>query len=313
MTTPAPSQLETGAVLERVATGATWAEGPLWIPPRRAVRFSDIPGNRILEFSEATGELSVFAEDVEFTNGRTLDLDGTVIECSHGRRAVQRDTAVEPGAVHSPQTLVDRFGAVRLNSPNDVIVAADGAIWFTDPSYGIRKPAEGHAGEEEYGDRYVFRVDPASGEVRPVVIDVEAPNGLALSPDESLLYVADSSLSPADEALSAGRPRGHAIHVYDVVDGRHAKNGRVLVEIEPGLPDGIRVDVEGRIWSSSGSGVQVFSPAGERLAEIPVPELTANLCFGGDDGRTLYVTASTSLYRIRTTTRDAVSRRRATI
>lgn len=313
MTIPDPSLLEPGAVLERVATGATWAEGPLWIAARRAVRFSDIPGNRILEYAEETGELSVFAGDVEFTNGRTLDLDGTVIECSHGRRAVQRDTAVAPGAAHAPQTLVDRFGAVRLNSPNDVIVAADGAIWFTDPSYGIRKPAEGHAGEEEYGDRYVFRVDPASGEVRPVVIDVEAPNGLALSPDESLLYVADSSLSPADEELSAGRPRGHAIHVYDVVDGRQAKNGRVLVEIEPGLPDGIRVDVEGRIWSSSGSGVQVFSPSGERLAEIPVPELTANLCFGGDDGRTLYVTASTSLYRIRTTTRDAVSRRRATI
>ncbi|MEE1649883.1 SMP-30/gluconolactonase/LRE family protein [Brachybacterium sp. J144] len=313
MTIPDPSLLEPGAVLERVATGASWAEGPLWIAARRAVRFSDIPGNRILEYAEETGELSVFAEDVEFTNGRTLDLDGTVIECSHGRRAVQRDTAVAPGAAHAPQPLVDRFGAVRLNSPNDVIVAADGAIWFTDPSYGIRKPAEGHVGEEEYGDRYVFRVDPASGEVRPVVIDVEAPNGLALSPDESLLYVADSSLSPADEELSAGRPRGHAIHVYDVVDGRHAKNGRVLVEIEPGLPDGIRVDVEGRIWSSSGSGVQVFSPAGECLAEIPVPELTANLCFGGDDGRTLYVTASTSLYRIRTTTRDAVSRRRATI
>ena len=313
MTIPDPSLLEPGAVLERVATGATWAEGPLWIAARRAVRFSDIPGNRILEYAEETGELSVFAEDVEFTNGRTLDLDGTVIECSHGRRAVQRDTAVALGAPHAPQTLVDRFGAVRLNSPNDVIVAADGAIWFTDPSYGIRKPAEGHAGEEEYEDRYVFRVDPASGEVRPVVIDVEAPNGLALSPDESLLYVADSSLSPADEALSAGRPRGHSIHVYDVVDGRQAKNGRVLVEIEPGLPDGIRVDVEGRIWSSSGSGVQVFSPSGERLAEIPVPELTANLCFGGDDGRTLYVTASTSLYRIRTTTRDAVSRRRATI
>lgn len=306
------SLLAADAVLEKVATGATWAEGPVWLPRRRAVRFSDIPGNRILEYSEVSGELEVFAEGVEFTNGRTLDLDGNVVECSHGRRAVQRDTAVGPGDAHDPTTLVDSFGGQRLNSPNDVVVASDGSIWFTDPSYGIKRPEEGHAGEEEYGDRWVFRFDERVGSLTPVVIDVEAPNGLAFSPDESLLYVADSSLSPAErEAASSARPRGRAIHVYDVIEGRHAKNGRVLTEVSPGLPDGIRVDVEGRIWSSSLSGVQVFAPSGERLLDLPVPEKVGNLCFGGEDGAMLYLVATTSLYRIRTTTRDASTAARA--
>ncbi|WP_193103942.1 SMP-30/gluconolactonase/LRE family protein [Brachybacterium sp. FME24] len=298
--------LADGAQLEKVATGATWAEGPVWVPQRRALRFSDIHTNRILEYSEQTGELTVFSDAAEYTNGRTLDLNGHVVECSHGRRAVQRDTAVGPGDTPAPRTLVDRFGAHRLNSPNDVVVASDGAIWFTDPAYGIKRDIEGHAGEEEYGDRYVFRLDEATGVLTPVVIDVEAPNGLAFSPDETLLYVADSSRSPADpDTTSTARPRGRAIHVYDVVEGRHAKNGRPLVEVSPGLPDGIRVDVEGRIWSSSLSGVQVFSPEGERLLDLPVPEKTANLCFGGDDGRTLYIVATSSVYRIATITRDA--------
>lgn len=308
---PASPLLEEGARLERVATGATWAEGPLWIPQRRALRFSDIPGDRILEFVEDSGELRVHAQGVEFTNGRTLDLDGSVLECSHGLRAVVRDTAVAPGQERRAEVVVDRFGEHRLNSPNDVVVASDGAVWFTDPSYGIKRPAEGHAGREEYGDRYVFRLDRETGRLSPVVIDVEAPNGLAFSPDESLLYVADSSLSPADaDSPNPARPRGHALHVYDVVEKRHAKNGRILAEVSPGLPDGIRVDTEGRIWSSSGSGVQVFAPDGERLLDLPVPEVVANLAFGGADGRTLYITATTSLYRIRTSARDAAATRR---
>lgn len=310
--TPASPLLAEGARLERVATGARWAEGPLWIPGRRAVRFSDIPGDRILEFSEETGETTEFARDVMFANGRALDLQGMVISCSHGKRSIQRDRAVRPGDEHRPQELVERWDGRRFNSPNDVIVASDGSIWFTDPSYGIYRPDEGIAGEEEYGDRYVFRYDESTGEVRPMVIDVEAPNGLALSPDETLLYVADSSASPADpHRENPARPRGHAIRVYDVVEGQHAKNGRVLAEVSPGVPDGIKVDAEGRIWSSSGSGVQVLTPEGERILDLPVPERTANLCFGGDDGTTLYIAATTSLYRIGTTTRDATTVARA--
>ncbi|ATG55903.1 gluconolactonase [Brachybacterium ginsengisoli] len=299
------------AQLEKVASGFTWCEGPAWIPARGVLRFSDIPGNRVVEIAEADGAVVEVSTDAEFTNGRILAADGAVIECSHGRRAVQIDRgASDPEAPYAPEVLVDRFGQARLNSPNDVVEKSDGTIWFTDPAYGIKRPVEGHAGEEEYGDRYVFRFDPADGSLTPVVIDVEAPNGLAFSPDESVLYISDSSLSPADaEHPNPDRPRGHEIHAYDVVEGRHAKNGRTLVEVDPGLPDGFRVDADGNLWSSSESGIQVFTPDGEKLGEIPVPEKVANCCFGGADGRTLYICASTSIYRIRTTARDAVEAR----
>lgn len=307
--------LEQGDGLQRVASGARWAEGPVWLPERRAVRFSDIPNNRIVEFSEETGELTVFRDDAEFTNGRTLDLEGNVVECSHGRRAIERDTAVWPGESPAPRTLIDRYGNVRLNSPNDVVVKSDGTIWFTDPSYGIMRPDEGHAGKEEYGDRYVFRFDPNKGTVVPVVIDIEAPNGLAFSPDEMTLYVTDSSVDPASGTVDPDRRVGHAIHAYDVYGGRHAKNGRVFAEVVPGLPDGIRIDEHGNVWSSSLDSVQVFAPAGQRVLQILVPEKVGNLCFGGSDGRTLYIAATSGLYRIRTTVRDAVhvARKTATI
>ena len=295
--------LPEGAELEKVATGSIWAEGPVWLPGRRAVRYSDIPNNRILEFSEDTDELSVYDDNAEYTNGRTLDLDGSVIQCSHGRRRVERDRDGEVTPI------VASWNGARLNSPNDVVVRSDGTIWFSDPSYGIERPTEGHLGELEYGDRYVFRFEPDSGRLDPVVIDVEQPNGLAFSPDERTLYVADSSIDPAGTA-NPERPGGHAIHAYDVFEGRHAKNGRILVEVSPGLPDGFRVDVSGNLWTSSLDSVQVFSPAGELLERIPVPEKIANVCFGGDDLQTLYVAASSSLYRIPTTTTDAALARR---
>jgi gluconolactonase len=300
------SLIEPGSTLQKVAGGAIWTEGPVWIQATRTVRYSDIPNNRILQYAEETGELSVYRDAVDFTNGRTLDLDGSVIQCSHGGRSIERD---RDGVV---ETLVAGWNGVRFNSPNDVVVRSDGTIWFTDPSYGIKKPTEGHPGEVEYGDHYVFRFDPRDGSVTPVVMDVEMPNGLAFSPDESLLYVADSGIAPPVGERPADRPGGHSIHCYDVFDGRFCKNGREYVEINPGLPDGFRVDEHGNVWTSSADSVQVFDPDGAPLERIPVPETIANLCFGGDDGRTLYVTATTSLYRIRTTVRDAVAVRRGT-
>ncbi|MET4061913.1 gluconolactonase [Arthrobacter sp. UYP6] len=306
MRTTPENLLAADASLEKVATGAQWAEGPVWIPAREAVRFSDIPGNRILEYREATGALEVYAADAEFTNGRALDRDGAVIQCSHGRRAVERDTGTAANAVPAVSTLVDSYNGRRLNSPNDVVVKSDGTIWFSDPSYGIQKDTEGHPGREEYGDRYVFRFDPASGELTPAVIDVEVPNGLAFSPDESILYVSDTSLGTP--AMDGGpRLHGHGIHAYDVVQGRFARNGRTFAEVGPGVPDGFRVDVHGNLWSSAKDGVQVFSPTGERILRIPVPETVSNVCFGGNDGATLYLTASTSLYRIRTAVTDAAA------
>lgn len=293
--------LRPGARLERVASGTTWAEGPVWLPDRRAVRYSDIPADRILEFSEVTGAVTVYSDAAEFANGRTLGLDGTVVQCSHGRRAVERDDG------QRVTTLVDSWDGRRLNSPNDVVVKSDGTIWFSDPSYGIAKPGEGHPGELEYGGHHVFRFDPATGRLDAVVVDVEMPNGLAFSPDETVLYVADSALAPPSGTPAPDSRGGHAIHAYDVVDGCRAVDGRTFVEVEPGLPDGIRVDIAGNVWSSSADAVQVFAPTGRLLERIPVPEVVANLCFGGDDGTTLYVTASTGLYRIATTTGDAAS------
>jgi gluconolactonase len=280
---------------ERLGGDATWSEGPVYLPGEDAVIWSDIPGNRILRWDAATGAVRVHAQDVEFTNGRALDLAGRVVTCSHGHRAIER---TEPDG--STRLLVDRWNGVRLNSPNDVVVKSDGTIWFTDPAYGIIQAHEGHLGEREYDDHWVFRFDPASGRLDPVVLDVEEPNGLAFSPDESLLYVSDTSA-----ALGRDSRDGHHIRAYDVFDGRRVKNGRVFAAVEPGVADGFRVDVAGNVWTSSADSVQVFGPDGVRRGAVPVPETVGNLCFGGPDRATLFVAATTGLYRIHTRTRGA--------
>lgn len=274
---------------------ATWSEGPLYLPDEDAVIWSDIPADRILRWDAGTGAVTVHRTAVEFTNGRTLDLDGRVVACSHGRRAIERT-----GPDGDVRVLVDRWNGVRFNSPNDVVVKSDGTIWFTDPAYGIIQAHEGHPGQREYGDHYVFRFDPARGEVTPVVIDVEEPNGLAFSPEESLLYVSDTA---GAAGLGHFGAVNHHIRVYDVVHGRHAKNGRVFAEISPGVADGFRVDVHGNVWTSSADSVQVFGPDGRRLGKIPVPQVVGNLCFGGRDQSTVFVAATSGLYRIATTTR----------
>lgn len=276
-----------GATLERVFTGTIWGEGPVWIPQTRSVRWSDIPNDRILDFDAVTGETRVHREGVEFTNGRTIDLDGHVVQCSHGRRSVER----ELNGV--PHTLIGHFGEHRLNSPNDVVVASDGSIWFTDPPYGIFEAAEGHPGTMEYGGCFVFRLAPG-GELTVVITDRDRPNGLAFSPDERTLYVSDTAHGDGD------------IHAYDVdMNAGTAAKGRPFASPRPGLADGFRVDVAGRVWTSAADAVHVYSPDGKELLRIAVPEKIANLCFGGDDGRDLYITATTSLYRIRTTTTQA--------
>ncbi|GAA3768211.1 SMP-30/gluconolactonase/LRE family protein [Plantactinospora mayteni] len=283
--------IQAGAELETLYTGARWGEGPVWLPATRRVRWSDIPNDRILEYDLESGHTSVYRSGVEFTNGRTLDRGGAVVQCSHGRRAVERETAA------GLTTLVDSWAGKRLNSPNDVVVADDGAIWFTDPPYGIVSDAQGRPAVQEYDGCHVFRFDERTGEVTSVITDMWHPNGLAFAPDERVLYVSDSSL--------ARHPDGRRhIRAYDVVDG-HCHNGRVLAEIQPGFPDGLRVDQLGRIWTSSHDSVQVLAPDGTRLGAVPVPEPVSNLCFGGEDGRDLFITGATSLYRIRTTTRDA--------
>ena len=280
-----------GTLAEKVYTGAIWSEGPCWMPARKCLRWSDIPNNRILEYFPESRETLVYKTDVEFTNGRTLDLDGSVLQCSHGYRRLERD---RDGVVTS---VVDKYNGVRLNSPNDVVVSRDGTIWFTDPPYGIIVEVEGHPGEKEYKDCFVFAIDGKTKELRPAVTDVEEPNGLAFSPDESILYVADTS--------SLFKKSGnHHVRAYDMQDGR-PKNGRTLITIKEGVVDGLRVDKEGNIWCSSEIGVQIFRDNGELLGIIPTPEKVGNLAFGGDDGTDLFIAANTSLYHIKTGTTDA--------
>lgn len=273
------------ARVELLAAESTWAEGPCWIPDSRSLRWSDIKGNRILQWSWDTGQTSIYRNDVEHTNGRILDLDGSVLQCSHGLRRVERD---REGAI---EVIVDSWQGGQLNSPNDLVVASDGAIWFTDPDYGITVPGEGHPGEREYEDCWVFRVDPSDGDVTAVVTDLIGPNGLAFSVDGKTLYVVDSEQQ--------------VIQAYDVVDGTTCENSRFFASPPDGAPDGIRVDESGNVWSSSLSGIVVFDPSGAELGSIPVPERTANLCWGGPKGTTLFMTATTGLYRIETITRDA--------
>jgi len=286
--------LAPGATLEKMASGCIWAEGPAWVSGDQSVRWSDIPNDRIMQFHPGSNTASVYRTDVGFTNGRTTDATGAVVQCSHGARALELDDG------HSVTIIVSTWTGRRFNSPNDVVVHSDGSIWFTDPPYGIQVEGEGYPGEREYGDNFVFRIDPRDTSVTVVIADVEEPNGLAFSPDESILYVSDTSAARATD----GGGNRH-IRAYDVIDGLICKNGRTIMSLESGLPDGFRVDGHGRIWSSSDSGVQIFAPEGDHLATIDVPEVVSNLCFGGADGSDLYITATTSLYRIRTRTTDA--------
>lgn len=283
--------LPNGTELDKVFTGAIWSEGPCWIPQRKSLRWSDIPNNRILEYFPENRETKVYKTDVEFTNGRTLDLDGSVLQCSHGLRRIERDTDGEVSLV------IDKYDGVRFNSPNDIVVSRDGTLWFTDPPYGIIVEVEGHPGVKEYQDCFVFAYDPKSKKLRPAVTDVEEPNGLAFSPDESILYVADTS--------SIFKPSGnHHIRAYDMQEGR-AKNGRTLIVIKEGVIDGFRVDKSGNLWCSSEIGVQIFTPDGHHIGTIPTPEKVGNLAFGGEDGSDLFIAANTSLYHIKTSTSDA--------
>lgn len=280
------------APLVRLGGGAGWAEGPVWLDDIGELWFSDIIGNRVLRFATSTGEVTLAVSDVEYSNGHTLDGDGRIVQCSHGRR--QLEIMDRDGSITALTSTAGGLG-VRLNSPNDAVVDSFGAIWFTDPAYGLQSSGEGHPGEMEYGACWVFRYDPATLATTIVVVDMQRPNGLALSPGESLMYIADS-------AFSGGHGSNHSIRVYEV-EGPRLVNGRVFAEIEPGVPDGIRVDARGNVWTSQADGVAVYAPDGVQLGHIAVPETVANLCIGGTgpgsgELNRLYLTATTSLYAI---------------
>ncbi|HVF65112.1 MAG TPA: SMP-30/gluconolactonase/LRE family protein [Casimicrobiaceae bacterium] len=275
--------------LERLCTGARWSEGPVWMHEDDSVVWSDIPNDRMLRWSAADG-MREWQRGVEFTNGHARDLDGTLLHCSHGLRAVYR---TEPDGSNR-RIVVDRWQGKRLNAPNDIVVKSDATLWFTDPPYGLIIPEEGHGGESEIGDFLVFRYDARSGVLDAVSDLAIEPNGLAFSPDERLLYVSDTSAALGREATGE-----HCIWVFDVVSGTRLANGRKFTDVAPGVPDGFRIDVQGWIYTSSDDSVQVYHPDGTLLGKILVPEKVGNVTFGGMQRDVLYIVASTSLYRIR--------------
>jgi gluconolactonase len=281
------SVLREDSRLTCLASPAIWAEGPVWLPGEDAVVFSDVKGCRMFRWSR-DGRVAPFRDPSNFANGNTLDRQGRLVSCEHGRRGVSR---TEPdGRVH---VLVDRFDGRRLNSPNDVVVKSDGTIWFSDPPYGIVGDAEGYKSESQIIGCYVYRFDPENGEITAVATDVQRPNGLAFSPDESTLYVADMSIV---DFPTQGRRH---LAAYQVADGRRLVDPRVVAEIDPGIPDGFRVDRDGRIYCSCENGILVLTPDGKRIGKIPVPERVSNCTFGGPDEDELFITATRSLYHIR--------------
>ncbi|HKU25914.1 MAG TPA: SMP-30/gluconolactonase/LRE family protein [Candidatus Sulfotelmatobacter sp.] len=279
------------AAVERLYTGTRWAEGPVWFGDGRYLLFSDIPNNRILRWLEDTGEVSVFRSPSNYSNGNSRDRQGRLLTCEHDSRRLTRTE--HDGTV---TVLMDRYQNKPLNAPNDLAVHSDGAIWFTDPGYGIMSNYEGHKAQFQLPTN-VYRLDPNSREVSVVVSDMEKPNGICFSPDEKKLYIVDTGEPkyPGDQ-----RP----IRVYDVEDGVRLKNGRLFANMAPGTSDGIRCDVDGNLWSAAGwggagfSGVHVFAPDGTLIGRIHLPETCANLCFGGVKKNRLFMTASQSLYSL---------------
>jgi gluconolactonase len=278
------SLAQRGAPLVRLAGGCTWAEGPVWFGDHRCLLFSDIPANRLLRWSETEG-VSVYRSPSNCANGNTRDREGRLVSCEHATRRVTRTE--HDGRI---TVLADRFDGRRLNSPNDVIVSRDGCVWFTDPSYGIDSDYEGHRAEPEYGARHVFRFDPRDGSLRVVATDFVQPNGLLLSADESVLYVVDSGITHR-----ADGPRH--IRALKLADGRVVAS-TLFASFDEGCPDGMALDERGNVWATAGAAVHCIAPDGRRLGSLALPEPASNVCFGGERGNRLFITASESLYAV---------------
>jgi gluconolactonase len=282
------------ASVERLATGMRWSEGPVYFGDARCVLWSDIPNNRIMRWDEDTGATSVYRRPSNNANGNTRDRQGRLVTCEHDARRVTRTEY--DGAI---TVICDRFDGKRLNSPNDVVVKRDGSIWFTDPQFGILGYYEGHLDTPEL-PMNVYRVDGQTGEATVVADGINAPNGLAFSPDESKLYIVESRSEP------------RRILVHDVVgDGRKLANRKVLIDSGPqGAPDGFRCDIDGNLWCGWGmseklDGVRIFTPEGQAIGHIALPERCANLCFGGRYRNRLFMAASHSLYALYVNTQGA--------
>jgi gluconolactonase len=282
------------AKVERLGSGFRWCEGPVWFGDGRYLLWSDIPNNRILKWEEETGAISVFRKPSNNANGNNRDRQGRLLTCEHDARRVTRTEY--DGSI---TVIADRYDGKPLNSPNDVVCKADGSIWFTDPPFGVLSYYEGRIAKPELPTN-VYRVDPQTGGLSVVTGDINRPNGLAFSPDESKLYVVEAGTSP------------RIIHAFDVTDGgTRLANKRRFVDAGPGTPDGLRVDVDGNLWVGWGmgeedlDGVAVFNPDGKLIGRIDLPERCANLCFGGLHRNRLFLCTSTSLFSLYVNTQGA--------
>jgi gluconolactonase len=275
------------SAVEKLWTGSRWGEGPVWLGDARCLLWSDIPNNRVLKWDETTGAVSEWRKPSNNANGHTRDRQGRIIACEHaGRRVVRFEY---DGSI---TVIAERFQGKQLNSPNDVVVKSDGSIWFTDPPFGTYAFYEGNKLQAELPHTHVYRVDGQSLEITLVADDIDHPNGLAFSPDESLLYIIESRSEPRN------------ILVYDVVGGTKLAKRRVFYACKPGeTPDGFRVDIDGNLWCGWGmtaeyDGVRVLNAAGAPIGHIHLPERCANLCFGGRHRNRLFMSAAQSLFAV---------------
>lgn len=275
------------AKLERLWTGARWSEGPAYFAAGKYLIWSDIPNDRLLRFDETDGTVSVFWQGCGYHNGHTVDGEGRLISCEHQQRCVSR---IEHDGART--VLATHWQGKRLNSPNDVVVAADGAIWFTDPTYGIDSDYEGDYAASEIGHSQVYRIAPAGGAVEAMIVDRVKPNGLAFSPDGQFLYVGDTGKSH-QPALPV------TISRYPVrADGAGIGAGEIFATCDEGFYDGFRFDTVGHLWTTAGTEIHCYGPDGTLGIVVPIGEITGNLCFGGPKRNRLYICAQTSLYAL---------------
>jgi gluconolactonase len=273
------------ARIEELYSDCLWAEGPVWFSEYQALIWSDIPNQRLLSWTKKEG-VSVFRAKSNFANGNTRDGQGRLLTCEHGERRITRTE--NDGSI---TVIVDSYIGKKLNSPNDLVVKSDGSIWFTDPNYGIMSNYEGYKADMEQAGCYVYRVIPESKEIKIVADDFVKPNGLAFSEDEKTLYIADSARSHDPDGP-------HHIRAFDVDEDGKLRNSRVFCNVDVGVPDGLRVDIHGNIWTSCENGVVCFDAGGTQLGIIKIPQTVANLTFGGAKRDRLFITATKSLYAV---------------
>lgn len=273
--------------------GAIHAEGPAWQASHRRLLFSDVPNRRLNAWYEVDGRVEVVIDATWFINGNAVAPDGSVWHCEHGRRCVSRSNPALDG---QPEPIVTHYAGKRLNAPNDIAIAPDGAIWFTDPIFGIAMPSQGTLADPELDHRSVYRFDPATDALTRVA-DFEQPNGVALSPDGRMLYVSDTSLSLGEVPGFSAGANHEVLRFYLAADGGWGTGTR-FCRTDHGYPDGFAVDARGWVWVSAADGVHIWSDTNERLGYIPIDATVSNLCFGGSDGRRLFIAASARLLAI---------------